>query len=571
MPDDINLHNLTRVDLIDPTIADAIERLRRMPGLDDTRRRDLVSGLAGLCRMLGRPPESVPAVPAAIRILRDGQSPMLAGVARKTLQNVMSNATAAFRTLGISDQKPSRRIARTAAWQALHDGIGDRGARNQLSRLSHYCSAEGIEPGNVDDAVIDRFLGMLRRDTLLDERRIRGLHRATARTWNRLVESRTVPGLSPVTLPNYRPTPRTLDPEAFSSEFAADLDEHLRWLTGVDLFEDHPPAKPLRPSSIRLRRQQILIAATAWTEEAGHDPKALHGLANLTEPANVKDAMRSLIRRNGGEASQFIRDLGKALIQVARHYVRASPERIDELIGISSKLGRDSKGLTPKNRALLRKLEEPSTRERLYGLPAKLVGLAGKRPGPERSAVTFQIALAIEFLLSAPLRMRNLIDLRIGKDLLPPDRRGGNWRIVLEHNQTKNAEPFELVLTDRLGRMIEAYNRKHRPILPGAASDHLFPGTKGSAKTASTLATQITEAIAEHVGIHMTPHQFRHLAAKTALDASPGNYMLAASLLGHKNLKTTINFYAGLRTKEAGRVFGEIVEQNRQRKGRKKS
>ncbi len=570
MPDDINLHNLTRVDLIDPTIADAIERLRRMPGLDDTRRRDLVSGLTGLCRMLGRPPESVPADPAAIRILRDGQSPMLAGVARKTLQNVMSNATAAFRTLGISDQKPARRIARTAAWQSLHDGIGDKGARNQLSRLSHYCSGEGIVPGDVDDAVIDRFLGMLRRDTLLDERRICGLHRATARTWNRLAESGEVTGLSTLVLPDYRPTPRTLHPEGFSHGFAADLEHYLQWLTGDDLFAEHAPPKRLKPTSIRLRRQQILIAATAWTQ-AGHDPKNLRSLQDLVTPAAVRDAMRSLLRRNDGETTQFIRDVCKALIQVARHYVRAPSEQITELKTISSKLGSDQAGLTSKNRTLLRKMEETSTRERLYGLPAKLIGFAGKRPGPERCAVTFQIALAIEFLLSAPLRMRNLVNLRIGTDLVPPDRKGGDWRVLLDGPQTKNGEPFELVLTDRLGGMIEAYIRKHRPALPGSASDHLFPGPEGNAKTASTLATQITEAIAEHVGIHMTPHQFRHLAAKTALDASPGNYMLAASLLGHKNLKTTISFYAGLRTKEAGRVFGEIVEQNRQRKGRKKS
>ena len=41
----------------------------------------------------------------------------------------------------------------------------------------------------------------------------------------------------------------------------------------------------------------------------------------------------------------------------------------------------------------------------------------------------------------------------------------------------------------------------------------LFVTDKGSHKAQDTLALQITAAIAEHVGIHMTPHQFRHFAA----------------------------------------------------------
>jgi integrase len=61
----------------------------------------------------------------------------------------------------------------------------------------------------------------------------------------------------------------------------------------------------------------------------------------------------------------------------------------------------------------------------------------------------------------------------------------------------------------------------------------------------------------------MTVHQFRHLCAAIALDAHPGNLGLVRDLLGHKNIKTTANFYAGMRTREAAREYDRILERSR--------
>ena len=52
----------------------------------------------------------------------------------------------------------------------------------------------------------------------------------------------------------------------------------------------------------------------------------------------------------------------------------------------------------------------------------------------------------------------------------------------------------------------------------------------------------------------MTPHQFRHLLAKITLDANPGAIEQVRQQLGHKNSKNTINFYAGIDTRRAGRA-----------------
>jgi integrase len=57
----------------------------------------------------------------------------------------------------------------------------------------------------------------------------------------------------------------------------------------------------------------------------------------------------------------------------------------------------------------------------------------------------------------------------------------------------------------------------------------------------------------------MTPHQFRHLAAKIVLDANPGAIEVVRQLLGHQNTKTTTNSYAGINTLRAGRAHADLI------------
>jgi integrase len=67
-------------------------------------------------------------------------------------------------------------------------------------------------------------------------------------------------------------------------------------------------------------------------------------------------------------------------------------------------------------------------------------------------------------------------------------------------------------------------------------------------------------------GVKLTPHEFRHLAAKIILDANPDAYELVRQLLGHKNMRTTTNFYAGIDTRRAGRAHADLVMKLRQSK-----
>ena len=71
------------------------------------------------------------------------------------------------------------------------------------------------------------------------------------------------------------------------------------------------------------------------------------------------------------------------------------------------------------------------------------------------------------------------------------------------------------------------------------------------------------KAIFDHTGLQMTPHQFRHAAAKLLLDARPGHYEVVRKLLGHKSLTTTYAHYAGAETDAAVELYDDIILQLR--------
>src|SRR5919107_1614391 len=58
------------------------------------------------------------------------------------------------------------RKPRSPAWAALVGQLDDFRARHRLARLAGHCSLAGIEPAQVTDAVMDRFLDALQAQAI---------------------------------------------------------------------------------------------------------------------------------------------------------------------------------------------------------------------------------------------------------------------------------------------------------------------------------------------------------------------------------------------------------------------
>ena len=74
---------------------------------------------------------------------------------------------------------------------------------------------------------------------------------------------------------------------------------------------------------------------------------------------------------------------------------------------------------------------------------------------------------------------------------------------------------------------------------------------------------QIINALARHIGIHMTPHQFRHFGATSYLEQHPEDFETAREILGHAWGKTT-RIYAGSSSRRASRAYNQFLFKRRE-------
>jgi integrase len=106
--------------------------------------------------------------------------------------------------------------------------------------------------------------------------------------------------------------------------------------------------------------------------------------------------------------------------------------------------------------------------------------------------------------------------------------------------------------------------RRHKLSRLGADLDgFLFVTAKGGLKDQRTLTVQIISTSERYLGVHMTPHQFRHLCATSYLEQHPEDLESARALLAHSSTKTT-RIYVGSATRRASRAYGEHLFKQRE-------
>jgi integrase len=93
----------------------------------------------------------------------------------------------------------------------------------------------------------------------------------------------------------------------------------------------------------------------------------------------------------------------------------------------------------------------------------------------------------------------------------------------------------------------------------GVASPWLFPGESDGHKTETTLSGQIIDRITKEIGIRVTPHQFRHLAAAFILETRPITSSCAAFSVTRTCRPRSTSMNVGLETVEADRKFSAMA------------
>lgn len=535
------------------TLADLITKIEAAD-LTATQRRDQVSAVRRVARMLGGEPEHIAADPAGLRRRLDALSPVALGLSKGAWANTRSLLKRAMAQLR-PENPPYRAVPITPTWTQLLERM-DQNRRIRMSPLVRHLCAKAIDPSDVGLDALEDY-----RDYLLNDR-LRGNAEKTwdslIWTWNRCV--REVEGWPSIIIPREDRRERFILPwSAFPEPLLVDVQDFLRRQSGQDLSEDGPP-RPLRPSSLKTRERQLRIAASALVQ-TGVDPVEIISIAEMLSLTRFRQILQFLLDRHGGETSAQIGQIAAFLKSVAVHWVRVDEATELSMKRISSRLTINRRGMTAKNRQRLRPLDDEGTVRQFVNLPQNIRDAVEQDKRRDAlKAISAQMAAAIAILLAAPIRIANLAAIDMERHLL---ERNGRLYLVIPAAEVKNGEPVDFELPQSVFEILQWYATQYRPFLLRGNTTALFPGEGDNPKLPGTLGPQISREVFRRTGLTFNPHLFRHAAGKIFLDQHPGQYEVVRRVLGHKSIATTTAIYTGAETRAAGTLFASVIEELR--------
>jgi integrase len=536
--------------LVSPNLADVIALVQQASDLTDLQKRDQASAVRTAARLIGAQPCEISAEPLMLRRALERVAPKAHGLSRARWHNVRSlvgKAVGRCRPMH-SSRNPAPLLP---AWETLVCRLPQN--RPALIAMVRHFSVEGIGPAEVTLENLEAYGAAIHCDRLRKNPHL--TWRTITYSWN--ASARDTPGWPQLTIERQsRRETYTLPWSAFPASLVSDKDALSRRLSGDDLSEDGP-AKALRPISLKMRERHLRMAASALVLQ-GIDAAELKSLADLVRLDRFKLALQFYLERNGGQTSGQIGNLASALKATAEHWVGIDDVELLKMKKLVGRVSNGRRGMTAKNRARLRPLDDPETVRALLNLPQRIRAEVDKdKRAPRRGAIRAQMAAAIAILQAAPVRISNLARIDLRRNLV---ERGGRIYLVIDETETKNGEPVDFELPRSAVEVIAWYARDYRQLLVQAPTDALFPGEGTGPKSIHWLGEQISETVRRYTGLAFNPHLFRHAAGKIYLDQRPGQYEVVRRILGHKSIATTTAIYTGAETRAAGALFASVVD-----------
>jgi len=315
---------------------------------------------------------------------------------------------------------------------------------------------------------------------------------------------------------------------------------------------------------------------TATTQSAALQEALVHrgvaineitGISMLARPDNVDLICEFFIAHHGRPDAVQLVGLLAALRLIALHQLKDR--------GLADWISRRAKrlsgsqgrryGMTQKNRRRLAVFHDPKHVRDLLLLPFALLKRAESGTLPTRkAAVLMRAAVAIEMEIIAPIRLQNLSEIDVDKDLVRSRRGKGAVHLFIPGKRTKNEEDLELELPAQSVALIDLYLTKYcnqliQPQHRGNGPRYLFPRPDGTVQDGKTLATLVCKLLLRELGIKWNIHLFRHLGCFLFLRSHPGQIDVMRRVLGHKKEETTRRFYSYVDQSEAFQLFDSNV------------
>jgi endonuclease YncB( thermonuclease family)/integrase len=361
--------------------------------------------------------------------------------------------------------------------------------------------------------------------------------------------------------PHPRASARWLRVHELPRPLQQELDEYLHRLGHPDPFVG-PGSRILRPGTVIQYRHMLIMLASALAR-SGVPVEELTSIAVLVRPQNVERALKYLYDRAGSRVSASVHLIAFHARHIAAHVGLPDQDRarLDEILAWVNRAAPPKRGLAEKNRKLLEHMDDPGFVHRLLTLPSRLTAAARQMTASGPAMSMARDAVAAELLLTCSMRIGNL---RLGETIRKfGEGAEASWVIDVPGDKVKNGEPLRYPLSDQAKPLLEEYlaNWHHRWCGHGVA--WLFPDQHGGHVEGKVLSASIAKRARRYVGVRITAHQFRHLAAELYLREDPNGIAIVSQHLGHRDLNTTRRFYAREQTRIATQRYHEVRTKQR--------
>ena len=552
---------MTEIKLLESSIAEVLEAIATAVDLPDSKKTHWACSLRQVCAWIGRPPESIAGRWSGVNSAMQQLHHARIGCNPKTLSNHKANARAALLWFAEANGLPKRGALLSPSWAALWAKIRDQFLRERLSGLIRFASAKTIEPGHVNEEVFDDYMGYRAETTALATDN--AARRKIARAWNTCVDAIAEWPKQRLIEPLAKSL--TLIPwEAFCAQLREEIEIYLEGFKKVRRGVRGKRIRPCKQSSIDTRRRELQAFARMAVKQ-GYPVESLGSLADLVDPDLVEEVLEAYWEENGEEPRIWTIDMAWKLFSIARETKCLPESDLAKLDDIRAAMEEHREGgITEKNLIVIRAVLTEGVWDKVVQLPRALMEEArlDRHTAPTKAAVNASVAVAIAILSIAPVRLGNLIKIKLDENLIKPGSIDGPYWLVFPKEDVKNRVQLQHKILPEIGELIDEYINDFRPILLRKSNaPWLFPGETGEVKTSRTLSLQVTHRVLKATGLRVTVHQFRHAAAAIFIKAFPGQYERARQLLGHKNIATTMRFYVALETIFANESFNDLIKQ----------
>lgn len=447
------------------------------------------------------------------------------------------------------------------AFLALLEYVNERHPRSHLRGFFGFASTLGLTPEEITEAHVGMYEAEIEG---LGNKRSKQAARNVANAWNLMVD--TLPGW-----PQRRLTAQdnrgwqALRLDAFPPSLAQDIEAYLHASSGEDIFAEWTD-KPLAERTMLDRRNKIRQILT-HAVDCGIAVERFKTLADLFENSVIRAVLEHLWKINERKPNHDDANLARLMRLMGKHWANASEATLKSILSAEKNFTPEKQGMTDRNRKKLRVIIEEENTRRILTLPQRLLDRVKDAKPTIRNAHRLQSALGVAILTCAPIREKNLSQLSLRRHFHRVSKT--ECYVVISAHEVKNNVDLEYPLPPHVIVMLDTYVERLLPLLAkDQPIDLLFISNSGRPKVPSEIGAQIPKFILEETGLNMNVHLFRHFAGYLYLKAYPGEYEVVRQLLGHKSVKTTIDFYLGLEQHAAFKRYDAVITSHLEKKNK---